>query len=65
MAEDDDRQRLEQAELFAPGLIHEMRHPLMGIKAGLQLIGRQLGEATTNQPEWTIVLSQLARLEEL
>ncbi|HZA50284.1 MAG TPA: sensor histidine kinase, partial [Myxococcaceae bacterium] len=62
MADQDDRLRLEQAELFAPGLIHEMRHPLMGIKAGLQLISRQLGEAVTQQEEWQLVAGQLARL---
>src|SRR5919198_140418 len=65
MADHDDRPRLEQAELFAPGLIHEMRHPLMGIKAGLQLIGRQMGEVITQHEEWQLVAGQLARLEEL
>ena len=33
----------ESSDLLAPGLIHEMRHPLLGIKAGLQLIAAQLG----------------------
>gem|GEM_PF-2188655 len=53
------------AELLTAGLIHELRHPLMGIKLGLQLIQRGAGEAVSKQAEWPMVMSQLARLEEL
>ncbi len=29
---------LDEAALLMPGLVHEMRQPVMGIKAGLQLL---------------------------
>jgi len=60
-----DREQLEEAELFGPGLIHEMRHPLVGIKAGLELIARRLGRGVTDLDDWTMVSSQVSRLEEL
>jgi DNA-binding response OmpR family regulator len=53
------------AELLTAGLIHEIRHPLMGIKLGLQLIQRAVGEQIAGQAEWPMVLSQVARLEDL
>jgi DNA-binding response OmpR family regulator len=53
------------AELLTAGLIHEIRHPLMGIKLGLQLIQRAVGDELSRQVEWPMVLSQVARLEEL
>lgn len=53
------------AELLTAGLIHEIRHPLMGIKLGLQLIQRAVGDDVSRQAEWPMVLSQVARLEEL
>ena len=53
------------AELLTAGLIHEIRHPLMGIKLGLQLIQRAVGDEVSRQAEWPMVLSQVARLEEL
>jgi signal transduction histidine kinase len=59
------RERREEAELLGPGLIHEMRHPLMGIKAGLELIARQLGTSATSLEDWEMVSAQVARLEEL
>jgi len=53
-----------EAELLVPGLIHEMRHPLAGIKAGLQLIAGALGSRATSLDEWDLVLGQVRRLEE-
>lgn len=53
-----------EAELLAPGLIHEMRHPLSGIKAGMQLIAAALGERVTSLDEWDMVTSQVRRLED-
>jgi signal transduction histidine kinase len=53
-----------EADLLAPGLIHEMRHPLSGIKAGLQLIAGALGERVTGLDEWDLVASQVRRLED-
>ena len=31
----------EEASLLAPSLIHEMRQPLTGIRAGLELLARK------------------------
>jgi nitrogen-specific signal transduction histidine kinase len=56
---------MEEAELLGPGLIHEMRHPLLGIKAGLELIARHLGQRVTGLDDWQMVTTQVARLEEL
>ncbi|HEY7725037.1 MAG TPA: HAMP domain-containing sensor histidine kinase [Anaeromyxobacteraceae bacterium] len=53
-----------EGELLVPGFIHEVRHPLMGIKAGLQLVARALGEEVTRLEEWGLVASQVSRLEE-
>lgn len=55
----------QEADLLGPGLIHEMRHPLLGIKAGLELIARRLGPQVTSLEDWEMVASQVARLEEL
>lgn len=52
------------SDALAPGLIHEMRQPLMGIKAGLQMLVKSLPEMAQSE-EWPIVLSQLNRLEEI
>jgi signal transduction histidine kinase len=54
-----------EAELLTPGLIHEMRHPLTGIRLGCQLIAEKLGPPLTGLEEWEIVQTQLARLEEI
>ncbi len=55
----------DSTALLAPGLIHEMRHPLLGIKAGLQLISAQLGAQVSGLEEWGMITSQVKRLEEL
>ena len=60
-----EREQREEAELLGPGLIHEMRHPLLGIKAGLELIGRRIGQRVTDLDDWQMVSAQVARLEEL
>ena len=59
----DPDERHDQAELLGPGLIHEMRHPLMGIKAGLELLARKTG--VSHSDEFRLVSQQVARLEEL
>jgi nitrogen-specific signal transduction histidine kinase len=61
----NERARLEKAELLGPGLIHEMRHPLVGIKAGLELISRRFGAEVTDLDDWQMVATQMVRLEEL
>ncbi len=58
-------EQLEEASLLCPGLIHEMRHPLLGIKAGLELVARRLGQRATGLDDWQMVTAQVARLEEL
>ncbi len=55
----------DDAALFMPGLVHEMRQPVMGIKAALQLLARALGERLTSLDDWHLVVSQVARLEEI
>src|SRR2546421_6205028 len=42
-----------------------MRHPLLGIKAGLELLSRTLGPQLTGLDVFRLVSSQVARLEEL
>jgi len=59
----DPEELLRQAELLGPGLIHEMRHPLMGIKAGLELLSRKSRVGLSD--EFRLVVQQVARLEEL
>jgi len=59
------QEQLEEAGLLGPGLIHEMRHPLLGIKAGLELIARRVGPRVTGLDDWQMVAAQVARLEEL
>lgn len=51
-------------DALAPGLIHEMRQPLMAVKTGLQLLARSF-PAAAQADEWGLVLAQLARLEEI
>ena len=60
-----ERAQLEETELLGPGLIHEMRHPLVGIKAGLELISRRFGSEVTDLDDWQMVATQVVRLEEL
>jgi signal transduction histidine kinase len=55
----------EEGLAVASGLIHEMRHPLLGIKAGLELLALQIGAAVTSREEWRMVTGQVARMEEL
>jgi signal transduction histidine kinase len=61
----EDSESLEEATLLAPGLIHELRHPLVGIKGGLELVARRLGTALSGVEEWDLVLKQVRRVEEL
>ncbi len=65
MSELDEQHPAEEASLLAPGLIHELRSPLLGIKGGLELLGRRLGEPVTSSEEWRLVAAQLQRIEEL
>jgi signal transduction histidine kinase len=64
MNERHDRELVEEAEPLAPGLIHEMRHPLMGILAGLELLARRIPSVSGTQ-EWQLLNEQAARMDEL
>lgn len=57
--------RAKEALLLAPGLIHEMRQPLMGIRAGIELLNREAGAQLAPLEGWAIVTAQADRLEEL
>ena len=54
-----------QEALVAPGLIHELRHPLSGIKGGLELLEWKLGETLAGLDEWQLVARQVRRMEDL
>lgn len=53
------------AELLAPGLLHELKQPLMGVRAGLTLVGAAMGPQLAENEEWALALAQLHRIEEL
>lgn len=53
------------SEQLLAGLIHEMRHPLLGIKAGLELLAIRLGGTVKSAEEWQMIGAQVGRLEEL
>jgi len=53
------------AELFAPGLLHELRQPLMGADAAATLLERSLGASLTGAEDWRLLRGQLARLAEI
>ncbi len=55
----------EEASLLAPSLIHEMRQPLTGIRAGLELLSRRFGAQLTGLDDWMLVAAQVDRLEEV
>jgi signal transduction histidine kinase len=64
-ADPEAQARLANAALLVPGLVHEARHPLTGMHAGLELLAQSLGPALTGREEWLLVVDQLARLEEI
>lgn len=53
------------AELIAPGLLHELRQPLMGADAAATLLERDLGATLLRADEWRLLRAQLARLGEI
>ncbi len=52
----------DTCERLGATLIHQMRHPLLGIKGGLELLTRS---ANGDSPDLRMVQGQVARLEEL
>jgi signal transduction histidine kinase len=63
----DDGATLEMADadLFAPGLLHELRQPLQGADATAALLERALGPALARHDDWLILRAQLARIAEI
>lgn len=53
------------ADLVAPGLLHELRQPLMGADAAARLVERALGGRVLEVDEWRLLRAQLARLGEI
>jgi len=53
------------AELFAPGLLHELRQPLMGADAAATLLERLAGAELGRREEWHILRAQLARIADI
>jgi signal transduction histidine kinase len=52
-------------ELLAPGLLHEMRQPLMGILAGLEILSRKLRCDAGAAKDLQLVQAQALRLHEM
>ncbi len=62
---EDAARNLEEMELLAPGLIHEMRQPLLGMRAGLQFLAKRFGKDLLDLDDWSLVTGQLDRIEEM
>jgi CheY-like chemotaxis protein len=60
-----ERERWAEAGRLAPGLVHELRHPLMGLKAGLRMLEGRLGPGAATDEAWALVTGQVQRLEEM
>ena len=54
-----------EADLVAPGLLHELRQPLMGADASARLLERALGEVLARADDWITLRAQLDRLTEI
>ena len=63
MSDQPDDTRLSHA--ITADLIHELRHPLMAIKLGLNIVQSELGAQLAASADWPVVLAQVARLEDL
>ena len=61
----EEQAREEEALRLAPGLIHEMRQPLMGIRAGIELLAREAGLQVSPLEGFRLIATQTERLEEL
>lgn len=68
----DRRRRAEQdlveaeaSALLAPGLLHELRQPLMGLRAGLELALRESGGSVQGLEWFRLVEAQAERLTEI
>src|ERR1700687_5938630 len=61
----EEQAREEEALRLAPGLIHEMRQPLLGIRAGIELLAREEGLQVSALEGFRLIATQTERLEEL
>lgn len=63
----DENAQLEMADadLFAPGLLHELRQPLQGADASAALLERALGAGLARHEDWRILRAQLSRIVEI
>jgi signal transduction histidine kinase len=52
-------------ELVAPGLLHQLRQPLMGADAAMRLLERSLGATLRREEDWQTLRAQLERLGEI
>jgi signal transduction histidine kinase len=64
MKQPEQTELIEEAQALAPGLIHELRHPLMGLIAGLELLARRI-PAVGGTQEFQMLNAQAARMDEL
>jgi signal transduction histidine kinase len=65
---DDEAAAIEalDAELFAPGLLHELKQPLMGADAAATLLERSgLAPVLRANDDWRLLRGQLSRLAEI
>ena len=60
-----DELELLDVELLAPGLLHELRQPLMGADAAATLLERAIGGVLAGHEEWQLLRRQLARIAEV
>jgi len=63
--ENDPGLEMIDADLFAPGLLHELRQPLQGADASATLLERALGAGLAGLDDWRIMRRQLARIAEI
>jgi C4-dicarboxylate-specific signal transduction histidine kinase len=61
----DEHAQEAEALRLAPGLIHEMRQPLLGIRAGIELLAREAGQLVSPLEGFLLIATQTERLEEL
>ena len=65
MKSDEDGPTGMSSTLIARELIHELRHPIMGMKSGLHYVEKTLPPATVSSEDWQLVKNQLVQMEAL
>ncbi len=59
------RDAAQESATLGPGLLHELRQPLMGLQAGIELLSRELGPALASSEGFQLIVVQTQRLEQL